>query len=131
MLKSSFFLPSIETSQNAYKHLQDHISYTQEEVWVICLNNLKTPISTKKVFIGSVDQCLIHPREILKEVITAGSSSYILCHSHPSGSPSPSKADIKVTKSFRKISKLIQINLDDHIIYSQNSYFSFLDNSML
>lgn len=131
MSQSSFFLPSIENSTAAYRHLHHHISYDQEEVWVICLNNLKTPISTKKIFIGSVDQSLIHPREILREVIISRSSSYILCHSHPSGDPTPSKEDKDITDVFLKISKLLQINMDDHLIYSKNSYFSFLDSDLL
>ncbi len=131
MSKSSFFFPTIENSIEAYNHLRDHISYEQEEIWVICLNNLKKPLSTKKIFIGSVDQSLIHPREILREVILSKSSSYILCHSHPSGDPHPSKEDIEITNVFLKISTILRIPLDDHIIYAKDSYFSFLDSNLL
>ena len=131
MSQSSFFLQSIACSNSAYEHLKSHISYEQEEVWVIALNNLKKPLSTKKIFIGSVDTCIIHPREILKAVILSNASSYILCHSHPSGDPSPSPQDMNVTLAFQKIGALLQIKLDDHIIYSKNSYFSFLDKGLL
>lgn len=131
MIKNSFFLLSIENSQLAYDHLRNHISYEQEEVWVLCLNSLKKVISTKKIFVGSVDRTIIHPREILREVIISKSSSYILCHSHPSNDPSPSHEDLAVTKTFAQISKFIQINMDDHIIYTKSSYFSFLDNNLL
>ncbi len=131
MSKSSFFSPSITNSHAAYLHLTDHISFEQEEVWVICLNNLKKTISTKKIFIGSVDFCIIHPRDILKTVILSNASSFILCHSHPSGDPLPSKEDKRVTNDFQKISRLLQIDLDDHIIYTKNSYYSFLDEGLL
>lgn len=131
MNKSSFFLPSITNSLQAYKHLKDHISYAQEEVWVIGLNNLKTPTSTKKVFVGTVDKTIIHPREIIFELIKSKSSSYILCHSHPSGDPSPSKEDIAVTQKFKTISNLIQIDLNDHIIFARSSYYSFVDSNIL
>lgn len=131
MSQSSFFLQSISSSKLAYEHLKNHISYEQEEVWVIALNNLKKPLSTKKIFVGTVDTCIIHPREILKSVILSSASSYILCHSHPSGDPSPSKQDVKATLTFQKISALLQIELDDHIIYSKHSYFSFLDEGLL
>lgn len=131
MSRSSFFLPQITNSKAAYQHLRHHISYQQEEVWVICLNNLKKVLSTKKIFVGSVDQSLIHPREVFKELILSGSSSYILCHSHPSGDPAPSPEDITITENFFKLSILLQIPLDDHIIYARSSYFSFVDKELL
>lgn len=131
MSKSSFFLSPIENSLLAYQHLQQHISYEQEEVWIIGLNNLKIPINTKKIFVGSVDQSIIHPREIFKELILSRCSSYILCHSHPSGDPLPSNEDIRVTRDFKKLSKILQIYMDDHIVFSKKSYFSFIDKGLI
>ncbi len=131
MSKSSFFLSPVENSSLAYQHLQNHISYEQEEVWIIGMNSLKKPINTKKIFIGSVDQSLIHPREIFRELILSRCSSYILCHSHPSGDPSPSSEDLHITKRFKKLSDLLQIYMDDHIIFSEKTYFSFLDGGLL
>lgn len=126
-MQSSFFMPCLDSSLKVYEHLKEQISYTQEEVWIVCLNSLKKALRTEKIFMGTVDQSLIHPRELLHPVIQSRSSSFILCHSHPSGDPSPSQADLRVTKRMHLISDLIEISLCDHIIFSQDKYFSFAD----
>jgi DNA repair protein RadC len=122
---------SITNSEAAYHHLKNHISYEQEEVWVICLNSLKHALCTRKVFIGTVDRSLVHPREVFFEVIKARSNSFILCHSHTSGSSEPSKSDFTVTAAFKKCAELLQIPMLDHVIFAENGFFSFLDQTDL
>lgn len=129
-MRKPILFSSLDSSSKAYSHLQEHISYTQEEVWVICLNSLKHPLKSQKIFMGSVDQVLIHPREIFKTVILSQSSSFILCHSHPSGDPTPSDQDIFITKKIFYLASLMEIPLCDHIIFSISSYFSFIDKSL-
>jgi len=120
-------LATLNNSYKVYQHLKDHVSYEQEEVWIICLNSQKEPITIKRIFIGTVDSCLWHPREIIKAVFISSCSSFILCHSHPGGDPSPSKEDIKVTKRLKEIAQLIAVPMDDHVIFCEKSYYSFVD----
>lgn len=125
---SCFFF--IDNSQKAYSFIQKRISFEQEEVWVICLSSNRKVLQYKKIFIGTVDSCMIHPREIFSFIITSKASSFLFFHSHPSGDPSPSNQDIRITKRLYKISQLFEIDMDDHIIASKFDYFSFADSRL-
>jgi len=121
-------LQTLNSSYKVFTHLKEHISFEQEEVWIICLSSQKKPLLIKRIFIGTVDSCIWHPRDILKEVFLSSCSSFIVCHSHPGGDPTPSKEDQLATLRLKKISKLIGVHLDDHVIFCQRSYFSFTDS---
>lgn len=100
----------------------------QEEFYVLYLDNKKKYLDKKKLFIGSINTSIVHPREIFKNAYLL-SASYIICiHNHPSGDPSPSIEDIELTKKIYQISLLHAINLVDHIIIGNDSYYSFYEN---
>jgi len=124
-------LTTLNNSHKVYSHLKHHISFEQEEVWIICLNSNKKPVQIKRLFIGTVDSCLWHPRDILKAVFVSSCSSFIICHSHPGGDPHPSNEDIRTTKHLLEISKLVRVPMDDHVILCENSYYSFVDSKKL
>lgn len=124
-------MATLDNSFKVYSHLKNHISYEQEEVWVICLDSNKIPKNIKRVFIGTVDSCLWHPRDILKLVFLSSCSSFIICHSHPGGNPKPSQEDTETTNRLVEISKLIGVPLDDHVILCEKSYYSFADAKRL
>lgn len=101
---------------------------TQEEFYVIYLDNKKRYIDKLKLFIGSINYSIVHPREVFKNAYLL-SSSYIICiHNHPSGDPTPSIEDINLTKKLKKIGELHGIGLVDHIIIGANTYYSFYEN---
>ena len=122
---------TINNSQKVFEHLKNHISFEQEEVWIICLNSQKNPIEVKRLFIGTVDACLWHPRDIFKSVFQSSCCSFIICHSHPGGDPHPSNLDQKTTNRVLEISELIGVPMDDHVILAKKSYFSFADAMLL
>jgi len=68
------------------------------------------------VAIGILDSCLVHPREIYRSAITAGASGIVIAHHHPSGDPTPSAEDVRVTRQLVKAGKIIDIDLKDHVI---------------
>jgi DNA repair protein RadC len=79
---------------------------------------------------GSVNESLDHPREIFKPVITHSAYSFILVHNHPSGDPSPSEAEQRLTRRIVEASRILQLHLVDHVIIGspapgRSSYFSF------
>ena len=80
---------------------------------------------------GTIDKSLIHPREVFKNAYLCSASSIICLHNHPSGDVLPSKADIEITKSLIKIGNIQGIQLVDHIIISENDYFSFFENNLM
>lgn len=78
---------------------------------------------------GTLNKSIVHPREIFKEAYALSASSIICMHNHPSGDITPSPEDIYLTKSLMEIGKLQQIPILDHIIFGNDTYYSFFDNN--
>lgn len=103
----------------------------QEEFYVLYLDNKKKYLDIKFLFRGSINFSIVHPREIFKEAYLLSASFIICLHNHPSGDPSPSKQDIDITRKIKELGLIHDINLVDHIIIGNNSYFSFYENNLI
>ena len=88
----------------------------QEAFYCVYLDRKNHPIGRHLVTLGTVDGTLAAPREVFRGAIVAGASAMIVAHNHPSGDPSPSAADIKVTRALRESSRVLEIELLDHVI---------------
>lgn len=103
----------------------------QEEFYALYLDKKKQLLGIKKLFVGTIDTSLSHPREIFKEAYLL-SSSYIICiHNHPSGDATPSREDNLFTENIKEIGKLHAIPLLDHLIIGKDNYFSYYENKCL
>lgn len=111
--------------------------YAQREVaevfWIICLDVqhraiLDAPIAITR---GILMTTLVHPREVFRAAIVAGSAAIVLVHNHPSGDPTPSVDDRLVTDQLVAAGKLLDIPAMDHIICGAGIYFSFAENGLL
>ena len=100
----------------------------QEYFYCLYLNNKKRIIKNKLLYIGTINQTLIHPRDIFKEAYLLSASAIICIHNHPSGNTAPSKEDIMMTKNLKEVGLIMGINVVDHIIIGKNSYYSFFEN---
>jgi DNA repair protein RadC len=87
-----------------------------ETFQILLLNTRRRLIDIVKVSEGTLDTILVHPREVFKSAIAANAAAVILTHNHPSGDPSPSEADIKVTRDLIRAGLLLKIEVLDHII---------------
>ena len=87
-----------------------------ETFQVILLNTRRRLIRVEIVSQGTLDTILVHPREVFKAAIAANAAALVLVHNHPSGDPSPSEADIKVTRDLIRAGQLMKIEVLDHII---------------
>lgn len=97
----------------------------KQEVLIALYLDLKTNLIAKKeIFRGSLNQSLVHPREIFKYAVKYSAYQIILVHNHPSGDPYPSKQDIELTKAIEKAGKMLQIYLLDHIVIGEKNYLS-------
>ena len=112
-------------------------SDTVEKVWVICLDRKNKVIRTEAVTSGTANASLIHPREVFRPAIRYGATAVILAHNHPSGDPTPSTADLKVTKKIFEAAKVVDLEIHDHVILGEPEncpngfgYFSFSDNGL-
>lgn len=86
---------------------------------------------TSIIAIGTLTQSLVYPREVFAPAIEHRCASIIVAHNHPSGRLEPSREDIAITKKLKDSSKILGIELLDHIIITKESYFSFDENGML
>lgn len=101
-----------------------------ENFRVVFLDSKNQIINSKIIFIGTLNESVVHPREIFKSAILENSANIILIHNHPSGDLNPSEEDIKTTKELVKAGELLGIKVLDHIIIGNNSFFSFLEENL-
>jgi DNA repair protein RadC len=103
----------------------------QEHFVALNLNGGNRVLSTCVVSIGLVDQSLVHPREVFSEAVRERAARVIVCHNHPGGALAPSEEDIGVTRSLVKASRVLGIALLDHVIVSDEGYFSFREGGLM
>ena len=103
----------------------------QEHFRIMTLNTKKEINFIREISKGTINMTIVHSREVFRDAISDNAHSIILIHNHPTGDPSPSKEDIKLTKNLLEASKIIGIDILDHIIIGDNKYFSFLEEGLL
>lgn len=113
-------------AEEVYKELTEIYKKDKEFFIVFCLDSKNKVISREIVHIGTLNQCVVHPREIFKGAILRGANCIIIAHNHPSGDLEPSKEDIKITNKLKECGDLLQIDLLDHVIVSQEGYKSIM-----
>lgn len=102
----------------------------QEHFIVLALNRNNTVIGLYQISMGGRSSTIVDAALILKFLIETCASSCVLCHNHPSGNIQPSQSDIDLTKKVNNTLKMVEINLLDHIIYTDDGYFSFVDEGI-
>ena len=132
-LKSS--TTTITNSQNAYEILKslfpaDTISL-QEQFVVLYLNRANRVIGSYQLSKGGITGTIADVRLILSVALKTLATGLILAHNHPSGNLKPSEADKQITNKIRQAAKLLDIELIDHIIISNEGYCSFMDEGIL
>lgn len=103
----------------------------QEYFYCLYLNSKKELIERKLLFMGTLNKSVVHPREIFKEAYRLSASSIVCLHNHPSGDCTPSIEDIVFTNSLVKIGKINGIPLVDHLIMTDDGYYSFYENNRM
>ena len=103
----------------------------QEYFYCVYLDTKGNYLGKKCLFIGTINNSLVHPREIFKEAYLLSANGIICIHNHPSGDASPSKEDNLLTIKIKEIGIIHGINLIDHVIIGDNSYYSFYDNGKI
>jgi len=85
-------------------------------------------ICEEKVAIGSLNESIVHPREVFKRAVAESAHAVLFAHNHPSGDPGPSPQDHRLTARLVKAGDLMGIKVLDHIIVGKESYYSFAEN---
>ncbi len=122
----------IKSSKDAYEFIAPYLSdLHHEEFWTIYLSRNNSIIHHAKIGQGGISATIADIRIILKTAIEHLASGIIICHNHPSGNNRPSDSDITLTNKIKEAAKLMDINLLDHIIFTDKSYYSFADEAKL
>jgi DNA repair protein RadC len=88
----------------------------REVFWVLMLNTKNQLIRTSEISVGSLNASIVHPRELFKEAVRASAASVVVVHNHPSGDPTPSGADVQLTRRLMKAGDVLGIELLDHVV---------------
>jgi len=104
---------------------------TREEFWIILLDRRSKVIAIEEIHIGGMSAMVVDPKIIFQKALERKASSVILSHNHPSGSPSPSMEDIRLTEKVKLAGSYIDIKVVDHIIIGDGSYYSFADEGKM
>lgn len=114
----------IRTAKDIFAYAVDMRTLPKEHLRGIYLNAHYQVIHDEVISIGTVDSNLIHPREVFKPALEYSAAGIILVHNHPSGKSTPSKADCLITKQIAEASRLLGIDLIDHVIVTEKSFAS-------
>lgn len=103
----------------------------QEQFFLIMLNTKHRVVSSVRLFVGSLDLHLIHPRDIFREAVKNNAKFLILAHNHPSGDTTPSNQDLETTKSIVELGMMMGIKVIDHLIISKDGYRSLKEENYI
>ena len=102
-----------------------------EELWVIALNNASRVTKKVRVSVGGISQTAVDVRLIMRILVEASATQFVVVHNHPSGNNQPSGNDKQVTERLKKAGEVFDIRLIDHVIIAGDTYYSFADEGCL
>ena len=114
--------PLLDTPERVADLLrEDNRLYTVENFQVILLNTRRRLLGVLNLSQGTLDTLLVHPRQVFRAAIAANAAALVLAHNHPSGDPTPSEQDIKVTRDLIRAGQLLKIEVLDHVILGRRT----------
>ncbi|QSE97396.1 RadC family protein [Fulvivirga lutea] len=124
--------PKITSSKDVFEIMKaDLLDLQHEEFWVLLLNRSNLIIKKQLISSGGVSGTVADPKLIFKSALEELASGLILIHNHPSSNLKPSQQDINLTKKMVDAGRLLEIPVLDHVIFTNESYFSFADEGMM
>jgi len=122
----------IRNSKDIYELFHSRlIDLSHEECWILLMNNQHKIIDTLRISHGGVSETTVDPKIVLKHALEKLASALVLCHNHPSGNPSPSSCDDRITNKIKLACQNMDIQLTDHLIFSDSGYYSYADEGKL
>jgi DNA repair protein RadC len=122
----------LSSSKASYAYMRPELlDLPVEQFWIILLNQALRPIKKIKICEGGIAHVVVDLRVLFKEALSELATGMVLVHNHPSGKLSPSQEDITLTKKIVSAAELLQIRVLDHLIFSNNGFYSFSDEGAL
>ncbi len=137
-VKETLSTQDMSHAQHIYDYLAPDLRYEQQENMVVLLLDVRNRL-LRRILVGkgTLTRVVVHPRDIFRAAIQYNAKSIVLAHNHPSGDPTPSKADINLTRELVEASDILSIRIVDHVIIGVRSaahrcpYFSFHEEGLL
>jgi len=124
--------PTFKRSSDVANHYLPLMRDLRKEVFkVLLLNRANRLLKEVHISEGTLDASIVHPRDVFREALLEPAAGIILIHNHPSGNPSPSEEDLRITKQLVEAGRLLGIKVYDHIILAGESYRSLADDGVL
>jgi len=124
--------PKINACSQVYEYMKpEMLDLLHEEFWIILLNRANVVIKKTPISLGGLSGTVADPKVIFKIALENTASSIVLVHNHPSGNLDPSSADVKLTKRLKEAGELLDVQVLDHIIFTNEAYLSFADEGTL
>ena len=131
-LSDKLIVPKITCSNDVYELMQPLLGdLDHEEFWVLLLNNSNEVKHTLALSKGGMTGTVVDVRMLFREALDYKATGVILAHNHPSGKLKPSDADIQITKKIKEAGKVMDIQVLDHLIVTEHSYYSFADEGIM
>lgn len=122
----------ITSSRDVFDVMQPILGeLSHEEFWILYLNNSNKVLQKQQLSKGGITGTLVDVRLVLKQALEVGAVALILCHNHPSGTLRPSNADKQITAKLSNAALSLDIKVLDHLIVTENAYFSFADENQM
>lgn len=125
-------LTTVKGKSELLNYLRSDIGFKNtEEFKVIYLSSSNRLIGEETLFRGTIDRSVVYPRLVVERALKYPTKGIIFAHNHPSGDLKPSRKDIELTHELKDLLEILDIKLLDHIIISDEDYFSFYDNGLI
>lgn len=125
-------LPKITSSNDAYRVLQPILGeLPHEEFWILYLNNSNKVVAKHQISKGGFTGTYVDTRIVCKKALEENAVAMILAHNHPSGKLQPSQPDKQLTQKLKSAALTLDLQILDHLIVTQQSFYSFADNGLL
>ncbi len=124
-------LERFTTPSQVFQHFHYRFRDRRKEYFLILLLDGKNRILREvQISEGSLNQSIVHPREVFNPAVRESAAAVILVHNHPSGDPTPSREDLEISKRLKEAGELLGIRVLDHIIVGDNAYVSFVERGL-
>ena len=131
-LRAQSYQMVITNPKDVVRWFQMEYGYLKQEHFIVVYLDSKGKIlSHQTLFVGTLTESCVHPRDIFRQAFLESAYSILLVHNHPSGIVAPSQADISCTQQIKKVADTMGIKMIDHIIVGRNQYFSFSQSQSL
>ncbi len=124
--------PISVSNTDLVKYCKTKLGYNKhEEFWLLSLDSKNSVIKEDLISRGLQDKTTVYPRQVIETAIRNSASSILLLHNHTNGDPHPSEQDKNITKAIEIPVRILNISIYDHLIVSNDNYFSFRENKII